>query len=355
MSPALFALEEHKPLAPFTTIGVGGPARWYAAVDSVQALVEAARWARARRAPLLALGGGSNLLPADAGFMGLAIHIKLGGVEVVREDADHVWLRAAAGEDWDGLVARTVAEGWAGLECLSGIPGCVGAAPIQNIGAYGQELSETLVEVEAIDLTTLQRRSMDRQACRFGYRHSVFKAEAKGRFLITAIVLKLRKDGRPTIGYADLERRLGPDASLGQTREAVLATRREKSMVIDPRDPNSRSCGSFFMNPVLTPAEYAAFSARLPGPHPRYAADGGRVKLAAAWLIEQAGFAKGLVYGAVGLSQRHCLAIINRGGGSSAEIIELARRIRDGVEARFGVRLQPEPEILGEDGLPARL
>jgi len=351
LTDALPALREHTPLAPLTTMGVGGPARWFCEAATAAELAAAIRWAKRRPAPLLLLGGGSNLVPPDAGFPGLAIRVAIEGIDVIRQDRQHLWLRAMAGERWDALVAKAVGAGWAGIECLSGIPGSVGAAPIQNIGAYGQELAETCESVEVLDLETLAARAMPRAECGFRYRQSVFKNEAKGRFAVLSATLKLRKDGRPALRYPDLTRRLGPDADLSGTREAVLAVRRGKSMVVDPDDPNSRGCGSFFMNPILSPAEYEAFLTRNPGEHPSYPAEADGVKLAAAWLIEHAGFGKGFGQGRVGLSERHCLAIVNRGGATSAEVVALMRRLQEGVFARFGVQLHPEPEVL--EALPA--
>ncbi|MDJ0841368.1 MAG: UDP-N-acetylmuramate dehydrogenase [Acidobacteriota bacterium] len=337
------------PLAPKTTIGIGGPARYYLEATTEEMVTAGIQWAAKKNLPFFLLGGGSNLLLADEGFPGLVIALCMRGRKETHT-GDHVILDIAAGEDWDDLVAFTVARNLAGIECLSGIPGKAGAAPIQNIGAYGQEIADTLVDVRVLDLTSMETQVLTRRACRFGYRDSLFKQEGKGRYVVLSLRLQLTPDGKPTIRYPDLERRLGPDASLAEVRETVLAVRRGKSMVADPTDPNARSCGSFFTNPILDASAYAAFKARLPqfglSEHPNYPGGPGKTKLSAAWLIERSGFGKGLVYKGVGLSQKHCLALINRGQGTATEALELVARIQKGVMERFGVQLEPEPVIL---------
>lgn len=344
------------PLAPFCTLGVGGPARAYARVASEDDLLTAAAWARARALPLFLLGGGSNLLVADDGFPGLVAHLDLAGVSVA-EAGDHVEVTAAAGEDWDALVARAVAAGWSGLECLSGIPGRVGATPIQNVGAYGQDVSETIVRVRCLELATGALLELPGEACGFGYRDSRFKTADRGRYAVLAVTFRLRPGAPPAVRYAELARALeGPPApTLADARHAVLSLRRAKSMVLDPADPNRRSAGSFFTNPTVR-ADAAervrsvagrAHGAAVAQAMPAFAGEDGRVKLSAAWLIERAGLAKGYGEGPVGLSSNHALAIVNRGGASAREIAAFARRVRDRVEERFGVRLAPEPVLLG--------
>ncbi|WP_437754606.1 UDP-N-acetylmuramate dehydrogenase [Sorangium sp. So ce1389] len=351
---------------------MGGPARFYAEAADDAAVVEAFRFAETRGVPLFVLGGGSNLLVADRGVDALVLRVRVRGIEPVRglvRDVNHddpsvpaprVLVRAGAGEGWDDLVARAVAEGWAGVECLSGIPGDVGATPIQNVGAYGQEVAETIAEVHAVDRATGAAAVIAGADCGFGYRDSRFKRAWRGRYVITAVTFALRPGGAATVRYPELQRALaapagGPAPPLDEVRRAVIALRRGKSMVLDPADENGRSAGSFFMNPTLEAGAAASAIARIeaagvlaPGEViPRYPADGGRVKLSAAWLIERAGFAKGTRHGAAGISTRHTLALVNRGGATAAELLDLARRVRSGVLDRFGVALTPEPDLVG--------
>ncbi|WP_437674130.1 UDP-N-acetylmuramate dehydrogenase [Sorangium sp. So ce131] len=356
---------------------MGGPARFFAEAADESAVVEAFRFAEARGVPLFVLGGGSNLLVADRGVDALVLRVRVRGIEADlagaqpgaqgREAAQgdggahrRVLVRAGAGERWDDLVARAVDEGWAGVECLSGIPGDVGATPIQNVGAYGQEVAETIAEVRAIDRATGATAIIAGADCGFGYRDSRFKRAWRGRFVITGVTFALCPGGAATVRYPELARALGARAGgaappLGEVRSTVIALRRGKSMVLDPDDENGRSAGSFFMNPTLGAGAAAAAVARIaaagvlaPGEViPQYPAEGGRVKLSAAWLIERAGFAKGTRHGAAGISTRHTLALVNRGGATAAELIELARRVRRGVLERFGVALSPEPDLIG--------
>lgn len=352
---------EGVPLGPLTTMGVGGPARWYVEAHDEPAVLAALRWAEERGLPLRVLGGGSNLVVADAGVEALVLRVALRGL-AVREAGSLVEITAAAGEPWDGVVRFAVERGWAGLECLSGIPGLVGATPIQNVGAYGQEVSDTIVAVRALDRTTRTIVTLPPAACRFGYRDSAFKSGAPDRHVILGVTYRVRPGGAPSVRYAELERHLAARGisapALADVRESVLAVRRAKSMVLDPADPNRRSCGSFFVNPVVpaAEAERVASVAGDPG-MPRWPEPGGeRVKLAAAWLVERAGFARGQEDGAAGISTRHTLAIVAREGARAADVVRVARRVRDGVLARFGVRLHPEPVFWGfprvEHGLP---
>ena len=347
-------IAENVPLAPLSTLGVGGAARHYARVSTDDDLHAAVDWARARDLPLFVLGGGSNVVLSDEGHPGLVLHLATRGVETTRR-GDLVEVTAAAGEPWDGLVASAVAQGFAGIECLSGIPGLVGATPIQNVGAYGQDVSETITGVEALDLTTGRVERFAREQCGFAYRDSRFKSTDKGRFLVQRVTYALRPGGPPAVRYAELARHLEEQGlaqpSLAQVRETVLALRRRKSMVLDPQDPNARSVGSFFTNPIVTSATADALEAALrhegvlkDGEHPpRFPASGGQVKLSAAWLIERSGLTKGYQRGTVGLSSRHTLAIVNRGGAAAADVVSLAREVRDRVRDRFGVTLVPEP------------
>lgn len=344
-------------LADHTTLAVGGPAWGFAEVTSPEQAAALAAWAEGEGRPVLVLGGGSNLLVADAGFAGLVLRAsRVGGAPAFGPDGV---VRAGAGVPWDHLVAEAVARGLAGVEALSGIPGDVGAAPIQNIGAYGQEVAEVLEAVEVVELATGATAVLDKPACGFGYRHSVFKAEARGRYLVTQVRLRLRPGGAPEVRYPELARAVGPAPTVAQVREAVLQIRASKSMVLDPTDPNHRSAGSFFMNPVV-PADLAAevaarAAARGLPPPPRYPAADGQVKLSAAWLIERAGFTKGFGAGRAGLSTRHCLALVNRGGATAQDILTLAREVRAGVRAAFGVTLWPEPVFVGFEAEVAEL
>jgi UDP-N-acetylmuramate dehydrogenase len=334
---------ERVPLAAHTTLGVGGAARFYARVEREEHVAEAVAWARERGLPVLVLGGGSNLLVADEGFPGLVAHVSLGGV-AYGEDGT---VEAGAGESWDALVEGAVARGLAGFECLSGIPGLVGATPIQNVGAYGQEVRETIARVRAYDLEAGAAVDFDNEACRFGYRESRFKLEDRGRFVVLSVGYRLEPAGAPAVRYPELARYLeehaAPRPSLAAVRAAVLAIRRRKSMVLDPGDPDSRSAGSFFVNPIVP--EAVADRIGVDG-MPRYPAAGG-VKLSAAWLIERAGFSRGYARGAAGLSSKHTLAIVNRGGATARDVAALAREIRDRVAERFGVTLTPEPVFVG--------
>jgi UDP-N-acetylmuramate dehydrogenase len=335
---------------------VGGAARHYALVRDAAQAADAARWARERALPSFVLGGGSNLVVADEGYPGLVIHLDLRGTTVTH-DGGSVTVAAAAGEEWDPLVARCVGQGWAGLECLSGIPGRVGATPIQNVGAYGQDVSETVERVMGLDLSDGAAVALSGAECGFGYRDSRFKRADLGRFLITSVSFRLRPEGPPAVRYAELERALRESGAARPTlldvRRTVLALRRRKSMVIEPGDENRRSVGSFFMNPTVTPEQAEAVRSRvgadLAASMPAFPAADGRVKLSAAWLIERSGLARGYGDGPVGLSTRHTLAVVNRGGATARQVVAFARGVRDRVRDRFGVALRPEPVFVNLD------
>jgi UDP-N-acetylmuramate dehydrogenase len=316
------------PLGPFTTLGIGGPAKYFIEATSVDAIREALDWASSHGENVFVLAGGSNVLIGDEGFDGLVLRLKLRGIE-----ADGGLMRVAAGEMWDDVVAMAVAQNWAGIECLSGIPGTAGATPIQNVGAYGQEVSETIVSVEVLERATGRLMSLPNVECEFGYRTSRFKN--KSDFVVLSVAFQLKPGGEPALRYPELQQFAGRD--LAGIREAVIGVRRKKGMVIDPNDPDTRSDGSFFMNPIVS---------KVPDEMPHFPA-GDKFKLSAAWLIEHAGFQKGFVHGNVGLSSKHTLAIINRGGGTAREVLELVRMIQDAVRGKFGVELQPEPNFVG--------
>jgi UDP-N-acetylmuramate dehydrogenase len=346
---------EHAPLAPHCTLRVGGAARFLVAAADEATVLDAVQWARGRGLPRWILGGGSNLVIADEGIGGLVLKIALRGV-TARPGRDVVEVTAAAGEPWDALVRHTVEQNWAGLECLSGIPGLVGATPIQNVGAYGQEVSDTVSAVRALDAETGQVVTLGPADCGFGYRDSLFKSRAPGRYVVLAVTYRLAPGGAPNLRYADIAREVETRGlarpSLAEVREAVLAVRRSKSMVLEAGDPNARSCGSFFLNPLVDAAGLAAVEARTAGlAMPRWPHPDGRTKLSAAWLIERAGFARGQTDGPVGLSTRHTLAIVCHDGARARDVIAFARKVRAEVEARFGVRLHPEPVFWGGLGL----
>ena len=331
------------PLAPYTTLELGGPATYFA-----RAAAGAGRARRRARAappaiPVAILGGGSNLVVSDAGFDGLVIAMRMRGVTITRA-GDLALVEAAAGEPWDELVELTTREGLAGLECLSGIPGLVGATPIQNVGAYGQEVADTLASVRAFDRSEKRVVELTPAQCELAYRDSMFKRDPD-RYVVLAVTFALRPGGAPTVRYAELARALeGRPLDLGTVRETVLALRRAKSMVLDAGDPNRRSAGSFFTNPVVAAALADALAAEHAG-MPRWPLPDGRVKLAAGWLIERAGISKGMRRGHVGVSTRHALALVHHGGGTTAELLALEEEVRTAVRVRFGLELQREPVL----------
>jgi UDP-N-acetylmuramate dehydrogenase len=343
-------LEEHVALAPRTTLGVGGPARYFVEVESEEQLIEALAWAEGRGVPVRVLGGGSNLLINDDGVEGLVLAIGISGVRELAQasGSDTVRLCAGAGENWDTLVLRAVRAGLSGIEGLSGVPGSVGATPIQNVGAYGQEVAETVVRVRAIDRHSRQAVEFTNGACRFSYRDSFFKSEAPERYVITEVEFALRRGTPAAPCYPELARALtehGYDApSSAELREVVLGLRRSKSMLLEPSDENARSCGSFFLNPIVTARVAERVRAlAAPASPPAYPQPDGRIKLAAAWLIEHSGFTKGQRDGRAGISNKHALALVAHDGASAADVKRLAQRIQHGVRERFGIELVPEP------------
>jgi UDP-N-acetylmuramate dehydrogenase len=328
-------------------LGVGGPARYFVEAHDEASVQEALAWARAHHQPVRVLGGGSNVVVADEGVEGLVVAVSVRGIST-REAAGVAEVTAAAGEPWDDLVRDAVARGWAGLECLSGIPGLVGGTPIQNVGAYGQEVAETVSCVRALDTRTARVASLTRDECGFSYRDSRFKSAEPGRWIVLAVTYRLRPGGTPAIRYGELEAHLAGRGigvpSLADVRTGVLAIRCAKSMVIVPGDPNRRSCGSFFVNPVVTDGEADRIAGLGLEPlMPRWPQPGGRTKLSAAWLIERAGFARGHRRGSVGLSTRHALAIVAHEGARAADVLAFAQELQTAVRARFGVALVPEP------------
>jgi len=351
-------LREHVSLAPYTTIGLGGPARYFADCANEDELREALTVARQRRLPVQVLGGGSNVIFPDAGFPGVVARVALGGL-TVREAGDTADVVAGAGVTWDELVEETVRRGLSGVECLSGIPGLVGGTPIQNVGAYGQEVADTITGVTCLARDSLERLTLDAAGCGFGYRTSRFKREDRDRFVVLGVTFRLRRHTVPTLGYPELANavrekadlaRLSPLEAVRLVRETVLALRRQKSMVLDAGDPNTRSVGSFFLNPVLSRQGFAELEQRWKAaggsaPIPTFPAPTG-VKVPAAWLVEQAGFRKGHRQDGVGISSRHALALVNL-GGTTAQLLALAEEIERAVLERFGIRLEREPVVVG--------
>jgi UDP-N-acetylmuramate dehydrogenase len=353
----------HVPLAALTTLELGGPAEHFTRVTSRDELHHAVEFARGKGLPLTVLGGGSNIVVSSAGIAGLVVHMATRGISV-SPSGGKVHVTAEAGEPWDDFVALNVAAGRAGIECLSGIPGLVGATPIQNVGAYGQEVSSTIASVEVLDLRDGSTATLSHADCAFAYRDSRLKRE-RGRWTVLAVTFSLEPGGAPTVAYRELEQALavGPATgatarprTLAEVRETVLSLRRRKSMVLDPSDENRRSAGSFFTNPILPAAAAESVIALAVAQGmvaraeevPRYPAGSGKTKLAAGWLIERAGVTKGLRSGAFGVSSKHALALVHHGGGRAEDLRAFAESIRGRVHEVFGVRLDFEPEFIGE-------
>lgn len=348
-------VEENKPLAPLTTLGVGGPARWFIEAGTEEEIVAASAFAREMQVPLFVLGGGSNLLVSDAGFDGLVLQVALKGVQASDSKASRGTriYQVAAGEVWDRFVERTVEDDCAGLECLAGIPGTVGGTPVQNVGAYGQEVATVIEAVRTFDVIERAFREFTAAECGFGYRQSRFNTCDKGRFIVTRVDYRLRP-GAPTLKYADLQQAFPPNSnpSLKAVAEAVRRIRLSKGMLLVENDPDCRSAGSFFKNPIITEslaAAAAAISGEEPPRFPAGLASDALVKVAAAWLIERAGFKKGFTLGRAGISHKHTLALVNHGDASAEDIMALAEQIRTAVAARFSIDLQMEPVMLGFD------
>ncbi len=347
-------IERAKPLAPLTTLELGGAADAYLRATDEADVIAGLRWSRDAGLPVTVLGGGSNLVVRDEGVRGLTLHVATRGVALER-DGDRVRMRIAAGEPWDDVVALAVAEGLAGIECLSGIPGLAGATPIQNVGAYGQEVSDTLASVRVVDRASLEVRVLEASALALAYRDSALKRDP-GRYVVLEVELALVRGAPRPVRYGELAAALGPAPTLAEVRETVIRLRRAKSMVLDARDPNRRSAGSFFTNPIVPDAEAArvvresvarglvdgaAKVPTYPGGRP------GHTKLAAGWLIEKAGVVKGLRRGAVGVSTAHALALVHHGGGTTAELLALADEVSARVRDVFGVTLEREPVLVG--------
>lgn len=344
--------QSNVPLADHTTMRVGGPAARYVVAETTDELVDAVREVDDADEPLLILSGGSNLVIGEAGFPGTVVQIATRGIRTESLDAcsgAYVWV--AAGEPWDDFVAYACEQEWAGVEALSGIPGRTGATPVQNVGAYGQEVAQTVAQIRTLDRLTGLIRTFAVADAQFAYRDSIFKRT--GRYLVLEVAFQLEPQSLSMpVRYADLAAQLGIEqggrAPLGEVRDAVLQQRRRRGMVLDAEDPDTWSCGSFFTNPVLDGAQLAAVEQAAGAEPPRFSAPGGRVKVPAAWLIERAGFGKGHgLPGPAALSTKHPLAVTNRGGATGEQIVALAAQVRDGVREKFGVTLVNEPVLVG--------
>jgi UDP-N-acetylmuramate dehydrogenase len=354
------AVQENVPLAPYTTLRLGGPARYFCEVTTEDDLLEAVLFARERRLEVFVLGGGSNLLVADTGFDGLVIHAALhhaiqmaGGYIDSRPTATPLTYQVPAGMDWNAFVLQTCEGGVSGVECLAGIPGLVGGAPIQNIGAYGQEVATTVQSVRALDLETLAFVTLPRDACGFAYRRSIFNSTHRGRYIVTSVTFRFDLDAVPNLTYADLAKHFAgadvPPKPL-DVYHAVREIRHRKGMLLVEGERDCRSAGSFFKNPVVPAPTLAGVAAELgldPAAVPHWPAAGGLVKLPAAWLLERAGFTKGFALGEAGISSRHTLALINRGRATATDIFRLRDAIQLEVKRRFHIELEQEPVQLG--------
>jgi UDP-N-acetylmuramate dehydrogenase len=343
-------IRENVPLAPMTTLGVGGPARYFGQAHCLDDVREAVAYAGKKTLPLFVLGGGSNLVISDSGWPGLVVRIGITGIE--RRSGSSIF-EVGAGEEWDKFVACAVSQNCAGIECLSGIPGSTGGTPVQNVGAYGQEVAETIESVQVLDTRDNEIRELCNEACSFAYRTSIFNTSERGRFIVLRVDFSLSVDGQPRINYADLKRYFaGRDEppTLAATREAVRQIRASKGMLITPGDEDCSSAGSFFKNPVLPDAEYESLRQRAQERGlqiPSYPALNAYRKISAAWLVENSGFHKGFRRGPVGISRKHALAIVNRGGAKAADIIALKEEIQQGVGETWGIQLHPEPVFVG--------
>jgi UDP-N-acetylmuramate dehydrogenase len=340
-------IQEKIPLAPLTTFKVGGPARWYARAETEFEVAAAVDHARKHSLPLFVLGGGSNLVVSDGGWRGLVLHVAIKGIAQRDEFFD-----VGAGEDWDGFVAHAVAKNYAGIECMSGIPGTLGGTPVQNVGAYGQEVRDCIAGVRALDLQRGEVVDISADECRFGYRKSRFNSDEPGRFIVLRVTYRLKPGGEPSLAYADLQKYFAERnisaPTLQAVRGAVREIRRSKAMLIVEGDPDCCSAGSFFKNPQVTPYLYKQVLDKADGKNvPNWPGANDLIKLSAAWLIEQSGLHKGLSRGPVGISSKHTLAIVNRGGAKAADIILLKDEIQKKVLGEFGIELTPEPVMVG--------
>jgi UDP-N-acetylmuramate dehydrogenase len=347
------SVQENISLAPFTTLKVGGKARFFVSAETEQQVLEAIAFAEEYDLDVFILGGGSNVLIADAGFEGLVVQINLQGIETAEKDGS-IYVTAQAGEDWDEFAAFCVGKNLQGIECLSGIPGFVGGTPVQNVGAYGQEVSETIAAVRVFDRKTREILELTNADCGFRYRQSIFNTKEKNRFIVLAVTFALKSGGEPKIVYKDLlDFFAGKTPTLAETRQAVCRIRAEKAMLVRQGGVDSNSVGSFFKNPVVSKGDFQRIVeiAKKMGFEnvPNFAVGEENIKIPAAWLIEKSGFRKGYIKGRAGLSSRHTLALINRGSASAAEILRLKDEIQAKVKNTFNTELKVEPVFIGFD------
>jgi len=349
---SVMAIRENVPLAPLTTLQVGGAARYFAELKREDEVREAALFAKTRDLPLFVLGGGSNLVVADSGWPGLVLRVAISGI-THDTTGNAVLFSVGAGVNCDDFVAQTIVQNCAGVECLSGIPGSVGGTPVQNVGAYGQEVADTIESVRVLDLKQDRVVVLPKPACGFRYRTSIFNSSERGRYIILRVNYRLKRGGAPSLHYADLqkhfaERKTPP--SLADVREAVRAIRRSKGMLIVPGDEDCRSAGSFFKNPVLSEEQFRDLAEHAVSKGleiPSYPALNAQRKVSAAWLVEHSGFSKGFAAGAAGISHKHALALINRGDAKASDIVELKDKIQQSVQEAWGILLEPEPVFVG--------
>jgi len=341
---------EQVALAPYTTFGIGGPARWFIEASTEDEVVEAVRFAREQKVQLFVLGGGSNLLVSDAGFPGLVLHIALKGIQQ-QTSQGRTHFAVAAGEDWNAFVSLAVEQDCGGIECLAGIPGSVGGTPVQNVGAYGQEVAETIRSVRLLDLQSLRFVELENLECGFAYRQSIFNTNERGRYIVVRVDYSLARDVPAVFSYGDLKQYFqdwDKPPTLAEVSAAVREVRNRKGMLIVSGDADCRSAGSFFKNPVVSADHFSRIAAEAGGTNvPRYPAGDGSVKIPAAWLLDQAGFHKGYALGRAGISSKHTLALINRDGASACDIAALRDVIVAKVLEKFAIRLEPEPVWVG--------
>ena len=352
MQTLTISIQEQVLLAPYTTFRIGGPASYFCEVTSEAELLQAIQFARQRNLAVFVLGGGSNLLVSDEGFDGLVIHIAIDDPIESNVDGKFINCIAAAGTDWNAFVLQVCEQGISGVECLAGIPGSVGGTPVQNVGAYGQEVAGTITSVRAFDLEAGTFITLSHAQCNFAYRHSIFNTTQRGRYIVTAVTFRFDLAARPNLTYADLKRHFadwdptGPAPTPLDVYHAVRAIRHSKGMLIVEGEADCRSAGSFFKNPIVPPSVLTQIAANLrisESEIPHWPASEGQIKIPAAWLLEKAGFSKGFALGHAGISSRHTLALINRGRATAADIMALRDAIRSEIQKRFGIYLEQEP------------
>lgn len=353
MPQTALQIRQNISLAPYTTLRIGGPARYFTEVRTEDELLDAVAFARRENHPMFVLGGGSNLVVSDSGFDGLVIHIAFDGPTTSSQQNNWVEYAVPAGADWNDFVRSVCEQGISGVECLAGIPGTVGGTPVQNVGAYGQEVAETISAVRVLDLESSNFVTLDNVACGFAYRRSIFNTTHKGRYIVTAVTFRFDPTRKPHLTYADLTRHFGQtEPTPLDVYHAVREIRHSKGMLIVEGEPDSRSAGSFFKNPVVSPEVFQRTASAVglsPDQIPHWPAEGGRIKLAAAWLLERAGFVKGYALGHAGISSRHTLALINRDNASAADLFALRDAIQTKVKTLFSIDLEQEPVQLGND------